>query len=58
MAHAADAKFYELRLAPSAYPTHDSNGFDICNKCKSASLDQKSKLLVKTKMKQKLKGYY
>ena len=32
MAHAAEDRFLELRLAPSAYPTHGSNGFDICNK--------------------------
>jgi hypothetical protein len=34
MAHAAEDRFRELRLAPSAYPTHVSIRFDICNECK------------------------
>ena len=40
MAQVAKDRFHELRLALSAYPTHDSDGFDICNKCKSGLLDQ------------------
>ena len=40
MAQAVEDRFCELRLSPLAYPTNDSNRFDISNKCKSGSPNQ------------------
>ena len=49
MAQAVEDKFRELRHAPSAYPTKDSNRFDICDKCKKWIYLTKTNTLAKTK---------
>ena len=38
MAQAAEDRFHELQIAPSAYPTNDSNRSDICNNVKADHL--------------------